>query len=594
MASSNSSIPVQSSTARIPIHKTRLPVYHAPPPHPPPPSSSSTGTTTILNIRPKSTPNGSINVTNHTASRKPMSVANRPPPSTSTTTTTVTTTVAPQNRFGFIPRPLAAPPGVPSAQSSTFASRSRSISPTSTVSAHSSSSSSLRSQRVMKTSTNPAPAALQTKTPSIPRPRDSSVSKLNPKAPIQPSNQTPSHLRSRTPSRTSATSSASSTSPSAVSPAHLSISLKTDVNAVRDRYKSQKRMNFFTRRTPISTANGSPMMASPSKSPPPPPPPTSTTTTIPKEKQSPLSSAKVQKTDVQMSTPPKPSSTTSAIEASAHLSQGNRHRQRAISMLSTASNISDVLNQDALLEDDNCSLKSDDLMCDYDETLTMDSTASKPDRTDSYSSISLTSDSQRKAVETKTVTTHGPILSREHRAATIAKCSTTTNGNVRESLDELNRLSHRVDSNVDQEHFRKTMARSVSLKPPSSYLPPLEDAEQITMDIESYRQVMKDVMVVKTILHQLDRLLKHSDGANMTDSMIGSIHENFEPMITSRRFSTSTDPSGRCAIDENTSYEDLLKEIMSLRKEKEQDKQTIKLLQEQMYKYSSHTTNGSS
>lgn len=78
-----------------------------------------------------------------------------------------------------------------------------------------------------------------------------------------------------------------------------------------------------------------------------------------------------------MSTPPKPSSTTSTIEASAHLSQGNRHRQRAISMLSTASNISDVLNQDALLEDDNCSLKSDDLMCDYDETLTMDSTASK-------------------------------------------------------------------------------------------------------------------------------------------------------------------------------------------------------------------------
>lgn len=62
------------------------------------------------------------------------------------------------------------------------------------------------------------------------------------------------------------------------------------------------------------------------------------------------------------------------------------------------------------------------------------------------------------------------------------------------------------------------MSRSVSLKPPASYLPPLEDAEQMTMDIESYRQVMKDVMVVKTILHQLDRLLKHSDGANMTVS----------------------------------------------------------------------------
>lgn len=62
MASSNSSIPAQSSAARIPMHKTRLPIYHAPPP----PPSSSTGTTTILNIRPKSTPNGSINVTNHT------------------------------------------------------------------------------------------------------------------------------------------------------------------------------------------------------------------------------------------------------------------------------------------------------------------------------------------------------------------------------------------------------------------------------------------------------------------------------------------------------------------------------------------------
>ncbi len=41
------------------------------------------------------------------------------------------------------------------------------------------------------------------------------------------------------------------------------------------------------------------------------------------------------------------------------------------------------------------------------------------------------------------------------------------------------------------------------------------------MDIESYRQVMKDVTVVKTILHQLDRLLKHSDGADMTVSFIG-------------------------------------------------------------------------
>ncbi|CAF1487033.1 unnamed protein product, partial [Adineta steineri] len=101
--------------------------------------------------------------------------------------------------------------------------------------------------------------------------------------------------------------------------------------------------------------------------------------------------------------------------------------------------------------------------------------------------------------------------------------------------------------------------------------------------VESYRQVMKDVMVVKTVLHQLDRLLKHSDGANMTDSMIGSFHEFHDSVINARRYSTCTiDGNLRNSIDENSSYDDLLKEIISLRKEKEQDKQTIKLLQEQM------------
>ena len=135
------------------------------------------------------------------------------------------------------------------------------------------------------------------------------------------------------------------------------------------------------------------------------------------------------------------------------------------------------------------------------------------------------------------------------------------------------------------------------------------------MDVEAYRQVMKDMMVVKTILHQLDRLLKQSDGANMTvsptialdsaharhvafqESMIGSFHES---MVTSRRFSTSGgDGNLRPSIDENSSYDDLIKvnsrlvainavlalltqEIVILRKEKDQDKQTIKLLQEQM------------
>jgi hypothetical protein len=62
--------------------------------------------------------------------------------------------------------------------------------------------------------------------------------------------------------------------------------------------------------------------------------------------------------------------------------------------------------------------------------------------------------------------------------------------------------------------------------------------------------------------------------------MIGSFHES---MISSRHFSSSgVDGNARNSIDENSSYDDLFKEILILRKEKEQDKQTIKLLQEQM------------
>ena len=62
--------------------------------------------------------------------------------------------------------------------------------------------------------------------------------------------------------------------------------------------------------------------------------------------------------------------------------------------------------------------------------------------------------------------------------------------------------------------------------------------------------------------------------------MIGSFHES---MISSRRYSSSTvDGNPLPSIDEDATYDDLVKEIVILRKEREQDKQTIKLLQEQM------------
>ena len=48
-----------------------------------------------------------------------------------------------------------------------------------------------------------------------------------------------------------------------------------------------------------------------------------------------------------------------------------------------------------------------------------------------------------------------PVI-RDHRTSTIAKCSTTdkTNSNLQESLDELGRLSNRMDNNLDNEHNR--------------------------------------------------------------------------------------------------------------------------------------------
>jgi hypothetical protein len=516
MSSSSSS--VTHIPPRIPVPKTRLPVYQ-----------STQSQKTTVTIRPKSVAS-TVSPNTQTESTRPLSMTNRAPPPTTM-----------QTRFGFIPRPTA--PGLQQHRGSTVASRSRSISPTSTISVNSSSSSSLVSQRLPKAAVkSPANQSIpststinntsKTKTITSPRIRDTSISKSNMKSTLH-SPTAASRMRSRTPSRTSSTASPTLTLTSPVPPtsaqssslSNTTTTLKTDVNAIRDRYRTQKRMNFFIRHTPMSTANGSPV-ASSIKSPEssriinenkqPPPPPTKHSST-----NNPNNNSKA-------ITPPQISSShgdsayasvtySSNQTPSAHLSQSNRHRQRAISMLSTTSAISDVLNQDALLEDDNCSLKSDDLMCDYEETLTIDST-SRNEQTDSCSSISLTIESNKKQPTKPNVPHYQPTS----RPTTIT-INEKSNGSLRESLDELNRLSTRMDNGIDNEHNRKFLTRSVSLKPPTSYLPPLEDAEQITMDIESYRQVMKDVMIVKTVLHQLDRLLKHSDGANMTVSILFKI-----------------------------------------------------------------------
>lgn len=193
-----------------------------------------------------------------------MSITNRPPPPT-----------AMQTRFGFIPRPAV--PGSQQVRPTTYAARSRSISPTSHLSGNSSSTSSISSQRLARTAQTTSKAASATtttnnskpKTVISPRQTDSSTSKSNVKS--------NTFMRSRTPSRTSITSSSSSINsppnppPSSIPPpssssistaAHTEPTIKADVNAIRDRYRTQKRMNFFTRHVPLSTANGSPIAGS--------------------------------------------------------------------------------------------------------------------------------------------------------------------------------------------------------------------------------------------------------------------------------------------------------------------------------------------
>ena len=141
------------------------------------------------------------------------------------------------NRFGFIPRPT-----VPSLQptqtqtSSSLIARSRSISPASTNSANSSSSSSL-TQRV-------------TKTPLIPKPTTNRPITSKPKLPVTPT-------RDNTPSKSTVTNRVrANTAPQTALTTILPT--KTDVNAIRDRYKTQTRMNFFTRRTPLTSSLKSP------------------------------------------------------------------------------------------------------------------------------------------------------------------------------------------------------------------------------------------------------------------------------------------------------------------------------------------------
>ncbi|CAF2097578.1 unnamed protein product [Rotaria magnacalcarata] len=551
---------------RIPVSRTRL-------------STRQTQSSTAH--LPSKNATTTVGTTNQLAFTRPMSATIRAPLTSPVPNST-------PHRPGFIPRPIA--PSLQQVQAPSLATRSRSISPSSTISVNSASTT--VSQRLTKTQTIPKPATNRSVPSSSSNITQSSKSKM-----IVPSSR---NTKDSVPSKLTISNRLRSNTPSQISTASSSLSTptvpptKTNVNIIRDRYKSPKRIPFYGRRTSIPSSHKSPSAIKEDKN---------EATSGDEHTTNCLIDHQTDDLKTESSQQASSSHGDSAYASvappvnrlpSVHYSQINRQRQRASSTLSSSSHSSDVLHNDAFLDDENCSLKSDDLICDYDDTLTLES-ASKNERTDSFSSTSLSIEINKKSTMPTSTTVVKPIAPllqsafKENKPTTIAKSSPTDkiNTSLRESLDELTQLSNRMDNAMDGEHNRKLLARSVSLKPPATSLPPREDGEQIIMDIESYRQVMKDVTIVKTIFHQLDRLLKHSDGTNMTDSMIGSFHET---MIGSRHYSTSsTDGNLRNSIDENSTYDDLVKEIIILRKEREQDKQTIKLLQDQMYKYSSQT-----
>ena len=174
-----------------------------------------------------------------------MSTTNRPPLPPSSQNTT-------QPRFGFIPRPIA--PVSQQALTASLVARSRSISPSSTTSANSATSN--VSQRVTKTPTIPKPLSNRPVTPSS--------NTTNPPK----SKTTPSSHTNKDASKTTTTNRLRSNGPlhavSTASPTTTpTTTTKSDLNAVRDRYKTQTRMNFFTRRSPLTSSLKSPSIDSP-------------------------------------------------------------------------------------------------------------------------------------------------------------------------------------------------------------------------------------------------------------------------------------------------------------------------------------------
>lgn len=166
-----------------------------------------------------------------------MSTQNRPSAPSSTTNNG-------HPRTGHIPRPVA--PGLQQVQTTTLGTRSRSISPSSTASGKSASSTA--SQRLNKTYTIPKPTSNRPVTAPSTKNTQSSKSKVVPP---------PQSNKNSVPSKLTVKNRLHGNAPSQISTASSSISkptvqpIQTNVNAIRDRYKAQSRVNFYGKRTTI-------------------------------------------------------------------------------------------------------------------------------------------------------------------------------------------------------------------------------------------------------------------------------------------------------------------------------------------------------
>ncbi|XP_074648065.1 uncharacterized protein LOC141903717 [Tubulanus polymorphus] len=194
----------------------------------------------------------------------------------------------------------------------------------------------------------------------------------------------------------------------------------------------------------------------------------------------------------------------------------------------------------------------------------------------------------------------------EHSHATIEDRILIKHGRSA-TLDELSHLVQDTSPNKQNKVALRNRSVSTPLKAPRPRSAVFEDDENFTLDGHQYRQAMQDVTNVKTMLHKLKRILQDEDIRSPFETE--QIHHKTSsiPCSGSFRGSKSSDVGMDTAgslkrrslthefgsmgssinqddiIQEN---DDLRQQVAQLKLQLDEREQTIKLLQQQMTKYS--------